>query len=960
MNALVLAATSMVGSPQCHLESDVEPYLSLWNQTALRICTGEPRREHVCVIGGGVGGVHLAWLLKRRLFTNMTLFDQSARLGGDVWTRKAPPGGGADNVTRELGAAFLSPDYVEVRALLARFGQEELPLSTLSQLEFHSEHGGTETVQSAAEWALQRLSHYTNTTNATANAEAVQAALSRYVSLHRNIFGEYEGRFPPEPSSPDLLAMLNCSGLDFLTAHKLLVLEPLLYQFFVLQGMGLLYTMPAYYVLKWASPASLSAGGFGDRSNEPLAMLPEGYGAMVDALAADGALSVRLGWRATSIERRRAGGAVVHFTGQRPQHCDLIALSGPIPEFVAGSLDRSRPPILHPATAAERDIFGQMQPMQFLISLVELASEPNYETLEYWPDNFQTPSAVIVRRDVGFAESGQTHAIGGVQSFSAWPVPAANRSTHWAAQRTWAAKHGLEFRRVLAQNYIDTYLFHHTAQEIAGPARKAWRIEGMQLADGLCNCTLYVGGAASFEAVEDVMQHNLQLVSELFDTAIPLTPPAPPASPPVHREPPAAFVLEQLCTTLPCGEVDRFIAADDQVWTPFLRMTPGYVRKAVRTRRVDLNHELSDLCEVWDDVEWFSRELWKAIPASELAATQSAFIAAFGSTLPEPQPLPGGGAGLNILLRVPRREAFAAGQVAEDLVFHGIACGEGTAKFVTADNATFSSFLAAQPGFIAKEVLASPPNVTGNQSNCTVWSRIRWRDATSYKAVCAPGAGAQACAQVHSDFVAMLGFDPPMQRMPMTDYMRDDEAPYGPRLAVLSGIDVVAYHSLTIGEHDVRGSPAHRRWLNSSVVLPPDLRHIHPRPYEFWFSSEGHAQAFEVDPFRYLPAFGGHCTHGIASRGDLNETLLADGRVAFTCVNGSRWVVLNGTLYMNSCSMWADFEKQPMEDIAAARGSWHSWFGGWFGPINDACVQDAAAWDGDPVGALIPPKCVLN
>ena len=76
-----------------------------------------------------------------------------------------------------------------------------------------------------------------------------------------------------------------------------------MYQFFVLQGMGLLHTMPAYYVLKWASPASLNAGGFGDRSDEPLAMLPDGYGALVDALAAEAGLDVRLGWRIARVKR---------------------------------------------------------------------------------------------------------------------------------------------------------------------------------------------------------------------------------------------------------------------------------------------------------------------------------------------------------------------------------------------------------------------------------------------------------------------------------------------------------------------------------------------------------------------------------------------------------------------------------------------------------------------------------
>lgn len=368
------------------------------------------------------------------------------------------------------------------------------------------------------------------------------------------------------------------------------MLEPLFYQFFVLQGMGLLHTMPAYYVLKWISPASLSAGGFGHKVDSPLAMLPSGYGAMVEALAADVALDVRFAWRVTSIERAaaavggRSGGghATLHFAEplrQPRQACDLVALSGAIPEYVVGSLDGTRAPILAATALSERQLFGAMRPMQFLISLLEFTDIPKcapvrfgvwvragvglglltrvgvsgppevctgmmhwrrecagthpsstraptlprplvalscltlvanrpypfpirYRTLEYWPDHFEVPSGVIVRRDVGYGESGSSnasHAIGGLQSFSYWPVPTANKQTHWAAQQQWASDHGLAIKRVLAHNYIDTYLFHHNVSEVVGPSRKPWRLSSMQLKDGICNCTLYVGGAASFE-----------------------------------------------------------------------------------------------------------------------------------------------------------------------------------------------------------------------------------------------------------------------------------------------------------------------------------------------------------------------------------------------------------------------------------------------------------------------------
>lgn len=184
----------------------------------------------------------------------------------------------------------------------------------------------------------------------------------------------------------------------------------------------------------------------------------------------------------------------------------------------------------------------------------------------------------------------------------------------------------------------------------------------------------------------------------------------------------------------------------------------------------------------------------------------------------------------------------------------------------------------------------------------------------------------------------------------------------------INGNDVVAYFSLRPGEADVLGYPQHRRYVNASNRLPSEYIDIHPHPYEFWFANEANAETFAANPGKYIPAFGGHCTHGLASRNDLNASLVVDGRVAFTCVNTTRWVVRNGSLYMNSCGMYADFIKNPDRDIAAATSLWKKWYGGSstgsaaVGPINDACFQDGGAWDGPPdwTGMLIPPKCVIN
>jgi len=159
--------------------------------------------------------------------------------------------------------------------------------------------------------------------------------------------------------------------------------------------MGRLDTMPAYYLLKWVNPMTLSAGGFGNDPTTPLAMLPEGFGSLVDALAAEAGLDVRLNATVTLVDREGggSGGGPVRLVVETTttsggggasgtevtaseEFCDLVALSGPITEFVRGSNDGARGPILQAPTEAEVDLFAPKQAMQFLIQLLELEPSP--------------------------------------------------------------------------------------------------------------------------------------------------------------------------------------------------------------------------------------------------------------------------------------------------------------------------------------------------------------------------------------------------------------------------------------------------------------------------------------------------------------------------------------------------------------------------------------------------------
>jgi hypothetical protein len=150
--------------------------------------------------------------------------------------------------------------------------------------------------------------------------------------------------------------------------------------------MGLLETMPAYYVLKWVSPASINAGGFGNDRSTPLAMLKQGYGALIQSLADEADLDLRLNAEVVSVERPGltqqtqqtqkqkqqqlpAAPVRLHFADESTQECDILVLSGPITNFVRGSDSGKVAPILDPPTPEEARLFSPKHAMQFYIQV---------------------------------------------------------------------------------------------------------------------------------------------------------------------------------------------------------------------------------------------------------------------------------------------------------------------------------------------------------------------------------------------------------------------------------------------------------------------------------------------------------------------------------------------------------------------------------------------------------------
>lgn len=73
-------------------------------------------------------------------------------------------------------------------------------------------------------------------------------------------------------------------------------------------------------------------------------------------------------------------------------------------------------------------------------------------------------------------------------------------------------------------------------------------------------------------------------------------------------------IVEFLTFAVAASDREDWIAADERVWTAFLRAQPGFVSKQVWTDRDDPDN-------VHAVITWSDEHAWKSIPADDLART---------------------------------------------------------------------------------------------------------------------------------------------------------------------------------------------------------------------------------------------------------------------------------------------------------------------------------------------------
>ena len=459
--------------------------------------------RQILIVGAGIAGITMAWLLYRRGFTNIQILEAESRIGGKIESTYR------DEMPREMGACYTQPAYHAIHELLVRFGLNQR-IGVAGRV-VHRDGGrrlpfGEDVINQLRE----NMGVFWKRLPRKAIGLRVLLGLERYKFIHRRKLGYYSGQLPPRPS-PKILAELALPFLDWLRENNLHVLIPLFRLFQSAQGYGYLETVPAFYGLMWNTPevidiATEQMSGKGQGAT----LIKSGMISLIDALVSDMEVSIQTDicvsriYRGDNIvvEAQDSDGKMVRI------EADQIIVSAPHQKAIDW--------IDNPSTL-ERDLMSSLVSSTMTTTL-QSAVQNTCEKIDSWFDNIVPgrDHRVITQRCTQAFIKPEELAKARIEDpvervvYQYGEKPAARQEIdrHYAEHQILidSKKH-----RILERRYWPTYFAHWKSQGIRDG--NPWRLFDMQ---GL-NRTWWIGSSACFESINDVVEYNLKLCDHYVD-----------------------------------------------------------------------------------------------------------------------------------------------------------------------------------------------------------------------------------------------------------------------------------------------------------------------------------------------------------------------------------------------------------------------------------------------------------
>ena len=158
------------------------------------------------------------------------------------------------------------------------------------------------------QFALLSVSKMTNSTSPEVNKDFYFKAVIRYIKLHKEMFGLYEGDLMQRPT-PEVMHRVRGTILDFLQRENLVGMIPILQTTHTLDGYGHLDEIGALYGLIWNNPRLVLTMAFIaiNQDTEPFSLfsLKHGFESVWKTIAEKEKLNVQFHTDIVSIHRKK-------------------------------------------------------------------------------------------------------------------------------------------------------------------------------------------------------------------------------------------------------------------------------------------------------------------------------------------------------------------------------------------------------------------------------------------------------------------------------------------------------------------------------------------------------------------------------------------------------------------------------------------------------------------------------
>ncbi len=436
-----------------------------------------PKDARIAVIGAGASGLTAAHTLKKKGYTNVTVYEKDLRVGGKVYS-VAEAG-----QTFEVGAFWAGEGYAVVDELAKTYGvhfqKEELAFKV--RLADGNEYDLTEYLQK------------------THNPWELATGFYQWQKVRKK-FGYLktpDGFF--QNDDPDLALPF----VDFVKKYKIEVFAQGFRPFWIGCGYGYYEETPAIYVLKlMLGSLDISFADFlkailpfGGGSGNGLRRAPEGFQQVWVKLAEDLG-QVRTGAEVTQIVRRQTATAYeIDITSQgETETYDALIVSAD-PKTALNFLD---------ATPEETELFSKVQSYPYVIHLFEAQGLPYKDGTMVFMDAYGT--ADTKGHVTAFVNRPRANHVWTSGQILPWDM-SLDESTQWLRQDLAAlgGDVGAIYQRI-QWNY-----FPHASSDSLrqGFYSKVKRLQGQKN-------TWYVGGVMNFETVVSTAAFAKKLVETEF------------------------------------------------------------------------------------------------------------------------------------------------------------------------------------------------------------------------------------------------------------------------------------------------------------------------------------------------------------------------------------------------------------------------------------------------------------